>query len=555
MIEIWRFLAGVGLFLYAMDMLENVLKKLAGRSFKLFLRKYTQRLFTSVAGGAVITGLLQSSSVVSLLVLAFVESGIISFKNALGVILGANVGTTLSSWIVATVGFKLDIESYSLPVIAVSAIAMFFLHKQKQLYNGAKLLLSLGLLFLGLSFMKAGAEIMVEDVDLGQYAQYGSLIFVLIGFLITTLIQSSSATVAITLTALYTGVLDLNMAAAVVIGSELGTTIKIVLSGMRGSIDKKRVAWSNFFFNIATAVIAFLLLPWLIIFISDIIHISDPLLALVAFQTTINLLSIIMFMPFIHWFARWLEHMFKDGDDDEVSFITQNLPVVPELAIDAMYREAENLSLKNIEFLKLIIMGGTRSSSEHFFSNLRALAQNRISAEEMYGRLKQTEGDILEYYALLQSEDLSPVQYDFLNKYITAVRNNIHAAKSLKDIQHDLKDFDNTANDTLYAHYLQLKEGWLEFELSFKRLMAINDKDLLFEELTRVMKAAFVHYNNQNLMIIEELKGKKLSEVETSTLMNVQREILSTKKSLLRALAYLRLTATQAHEFEFLPEF
>ncbi|WP_185156017.1 Na/Pi cotransporter family protein [Fulvivirga kasyanovii] len=555
MIEIWRFLAGVGLFLYAMDMLENVLKKLAGRSFKLFLRKYTQRLFTSVAGGAVITGLLQSSSVVSLLVLAFVESGIISFKNALGVILGANVGTTLSSWIVATVGFKLDIESYSLPVIAVSTIAMFFLHKRKQLYNSAKLLLSLGLLFLGLSFMKAGAEIMVEDVDLGRYAHYGSLIFVLIGFLITTLIQSSSATVAITLTALYTGVLDLNMAAAVVIGSELGTTIKIVLSGMRGSIDKKRVAWSNFFFNIATGIIAFLLLPWLIIFIRDIIHINDPLLALVAFQTTINLLSIMMFMPFIHWFARWLERMFKDNHDDEVSFITQNLPVVPELAIDAMYREAENLSVKNIEFLKLIIMGSTRPSSEHFFSNLRALAQSRVSADDMYGRLKQTEGDILEYYALLQSEDLSPEQYDFLNKYITAVRNNIHAAKSLKDIQHDLKDFDNTANDTLYAHYLQLKEGWLEFELSFKRLMAIDDKHLLFEELTGVMKAAFVHYNNQNLMIIEELKGKKLSEVETSTLMNVQREILSAKKSLLRALAYLRLTATQAHEFEFLPEF
>ncbi|MBL6446642.1 Na/Pi cotransporter family protein [Fulvivirga sp. 29W222] len=555
MIEIWRFLAGVGLFLYGMDMLENVLKKLAGRSFKLFLRRYTQRLFTSVTGGALITGLLQSSSVVSLLVLAFVESGIISFKNALGVILGANVGTTLSSWIVATVGFKLDIESYSLPVIAISAIAMFFLHKQKQLYHSAKLFLSLGLLFLGLSFMKAGAEIIVEGVDLGQYAHYGSLIFVLIGFIITTLIQSSSATVAITLTALYTGVLDLNMAAAVVIGSELGTTIKIVLSGVRGSADKKRVAWSNFFFNVATSIIAFLLLPWLIIFIRDIILITDPLLALVAFQTTINLLSIIMFMPFIHWFAKWLEYMFKASDGDEVSFITQNLPVVPELAIDAMYHEAENLSKKNLEFLKLAVAGSSRPSGEHFFSHLKSLAQSRISDEEMYGKLKQTEGDILEYYAILQSEDLVTEQYDLLNKYITAVRNNIHAAKSLKDIHHDLKEFGNTANDTLYEHYNQIKKSWLEFDASFQRLMAIDDHALLFEELTTVMKAAFVHYNDQNLLIIEELKGKKLSEVETSTLMNVQREILSAKKSQLRALAYLKLTANQAHEFEFLPEF
>lgn len=548
-------MAGIGLFLYAMDMLETVLKKLAGRSFKLFLRKYTQRLFTSVIGGALITGLLQSSSVVSLLVLAFVESGIISFKNALGVILGANVGTTLSSWIVATVGFKLDIESYSLPVIAISAIAMFFLHKQKSLYNGARLLLSLGLLFLGLSFMKAGAEVLVEGVDLGQYAHYGSLIFVLIGFIITTLIQSSSATVAITLTALYTGVLDLNMAAAVVIGSELGTTIKIVLSGVRGSADKKRVAWSNFFFNVVTGVIAFLLLPWLIIFIRDIINITDPLLALVAFQTTINFLSILLFMPFIHWFAKWLEHMFKDASDDEVSFISQNLPVVPELAIDAMYHEAENLSMKNTEFLKHMLSGNTGPTNEHFFSNLRSLAQSRVSDEEMYGRLKQTEGDILEYYALLQSEDLSPEQYALLNKYITAVRNNIHAAKSLKDIHHDLKDFGNTANDTLYEHYKHLKKGWLEFDDSFQHLITINDKSLLFEELAVVMKEAFAHYNEQNRSIIDELRGKRLSEIETSTLMNVQREILSAKKSLLRALAYLKLTDAQAHEFEFLPEF
>lgn len=553
MIDLWRFLAGIGLFLYAMDMLEGVLKKLAGRSFKLFLRRYTQGLFTSVAGGALITGLLQSSSVVSLLVLAFVESGIISFRNALGVILGANVGTTLSSWIVATVGFKLDIESYSLPVIAVTAIAMFFLHKKGRFYNTAKLMLSLGLLFLGLGFMKTGAEMMVGDVDLGKYAHLGSIIFVLIGFIITTLIQSSSAAVAITLTALYTGVLDLHMAAAVVIGSELGTTIKIVLFGMRGSADKKRVAWSNFFFNIVTGIIAFILLPWLIIFISDIININDPLLALVAFQTTINLLSIILFMPFISWFARRLEQLFDAENDDDVSFISPNLPVVPELAIDAMYREAENLSKKNTEFLKNILIGN-KPSGEHFFSNLRSLAHH-TSHEEMYGRLKQTEGDILEYYTILQAEDLNQEQYALLNQYITAVRNNIHAAKSLKDIHHDLKDFGNTANDTLYEHYVQLKKSWLEFDTAFQHLISIDNRTLLFEELISVMKAAFVHYNSQNTLIIEELRHKKLSELETSTLMNVQREILSAKKSFLRALAYLKLTATQAHEFEFLPEF
>ena len=555
MVEGWRFLAGLGLFLYGMDLLERVLKKLAGRSFKLFLRKYTQSLFTSVTGGALITGLLQSSSVVSLLVLAFVESGILSFRNALGIILGANVGTTLSSWIVATVGFKLDIESYSLPVVAVSAILMFFFRRITRFYNIARLLFALGLLFLGLGFMKAGADVLVTDIDLQKYEEYGALVFVLIGFIITTLIQSSSATVAITLTALHTGIISLTFAAAVVIGAELGTTIKIMLGGLQGSPDKKRVASSNFFFNMVTCIVAYLILPWLILFINDVLGIEDPLIALVSFQTTINLLSIIMFMPFVNFFAKWLETMFKDSDKQEVSFISPNLPEVPELAIEALSREAENLLKKTTEFVKYALNIHLKVSSEHFFHNLRSLTKGHQSFDARYERLKRTEGDILEYYTALQVHDLDTSQYSLLNQYITAVRNDIHAAKSIKDIHHDLKEFETTGNDVIYDHYMTLQQNWREFDIAFLSLLSLNDKPLLFEQLTVVMKGAFRDYNRQNTLILEQLKKKQLSEMETSTLMNVQREVLSAKKSLLRAVAYLNLTSDQAHEFEFLPEF
>jgi len=213
--DTWKFIAGLGLFLYGMTVMERVLKNLSGRSFKLFLRKYTQSLPKAIAGGALITGLVQSSSVVSLLVLAFVEAGTITFRNALGVILGSNVGTTLTSWIVATVGFKLDIESYALPVVGVSAIGMFFVHEQKRLYNIFRLFFAFGMLFLGLGFMKTSAEHFVGNIDLAAYSHYGAWIFVLIGFAVTFLIQASSATVAITLTALYTEAITFPMAAAV----------------------------------------------------------------------------------------------------------------------------------------------------------------------------------------------------------------------------------------------------------------------------------------------------------------------------------------------------
>ncbi len=547
--DTWKFFAGLGLFLYGMTLMEHVLKSLSGRSFKLFLRKYTQSLAKAITGGALIAALVQSSSVVSLLVLAFVESGTITLRNALGVILGSNLGTTLTSWIVATIGFNLDIEHYSLPVIAISAIAMFFLREQKRLYDIFRLFFAFGILFLGLAFMKVAAELFVKDLNLSVYGQYGLWVFVVIGFGITLLIQSSSATVAITLTALYSQVLTFPMAAAIVIGSELGTTIKIVLAGLNGTADKKRVAWGNFTFNLITCVIAFIFLPWIIIFIQDVVQIKDTLIGLVFLQTLINFFSIIIFLPFIDVFANWLKKKVKNKDHHDASFISNRLPVVPELAVDALLHEGENLLRKTMGINKLIF----HIDHVHSQGFLKSLGRNGNSATVMYSRLKQTEGSILDYYARLQTADLSQEQYGLINQYITTMRFCIRAAKSMKDISHNLKDFESTANDTIHKQYHDLQNNWKEFDLSFLGLLDVEDKKILFGELALLMKKAFENQKNQSSEIIDALRKKHLNEIETSTLMNVDHELLSVKKSLLRALAHLKLTASQADEFEFLP--
>jgi len=351
-LEIWKFLAGLGFFLYGMGQLETVLKNVSGRSLKLFLKRNTQSLFKSIFGGALITGIVQSSSVVSLIVLAFVESGIITFRNALGVILGTNLGTTLDSWIVATIGFKLNILSYSLPVIAVTAIGMFFFENRKKLHNVFAIFFALGILFLGLGFMKEGALELVKEFDLASYTNYGILVFVLIGFVLTTIIQSSSATIAITLTAVYADVLTFQSAAAIVIGAEVGTTIKILLWGMRGSVDKKRVAWGNFMYNIFTASIALIFLHWIIYFIENTIGIKDPLIGLVFFQTAINIVSIILFIPFLNIFSKWLERKIISNGTNSNSYISKNLPILPLLAVDALRDETENLYRKTLLFNK-----------------------------------------------------------------------------------------------------------------------------------------------------------------------------------------------------------
>jgi len=495
--------------------------------------------------------LVQSSSVVSLLVLALVEAGTITFRNALGIILGANVGSTFTSWIVATIGFKIDIERYALLVVGVFAIGMFFVPEQKRLYNYFRLFFSLGILFLGLGFMKASSEYFVDSLDFDTYRQYGLWIFVIIGFAATILMQSSSATVAITLTALYTGVIVFPMAAAVVIGSELGTTIKIILASLKGTANKKRVAWGNFIFNFVTCAVAFGFLSSFIQLIQNRIGVKDPLIGLVFFQTFMNVLTVIFFVPFINLFSTWLSKRFKGDDDKKLSFINTNLPVVPELAVGILLREGENLLTKTLDFLQHILNVDEKKGNRAVLSSL---VRSHTSANAIYAKLKNTEGAILEYFAVLQINDLNENQYAMVNQYITAVRYCIRAAKSMKDIQHNFKDFDAAANNILYHQYKDLQADWKDFNLAFHNLLDIQNQRTLFEALTDAMRGAFHNQQKQTSRIIAFLQKKDLIEFDASTLMNVHYEILSVKKSLLRALAHLKLTATQSEEFEFIPE-
>src|SRR5574338_653367 len=198
----WKMLAGVAIFMLGMNFLEDGLSHLIGRPFKLFLKKQTSNRIKAVAGGTIAAGILQSSSVVNLMVLAFVGTGVIGMKNALAIILGANLGTTISSWIVATIGFQFSIENFALPLTGIFGILMMLSDKESRFRHWCQMILGFSFLFVGLNFIREGFENAVLHLDLGRLNQQPAILFVLAGFLITAVIQSSSATVAIVLSAL-----------------------------------------------------------------------------------------------------------------------------------------------------------------------------------------------------------------------------------------------------------------------------------------------------------------------------------------------------------------
>jgi phosphate:Na+ symporter len=225
-VPLLKLLAGIGLFLFSMYLVEQALKNLSGRKFKRFLQRISKHRLGAVAGGAITTGVLQSSSIVSVMVLSFVGTGVFTMRNAIAIILGANLGTTLASWLVLLFGFEYNIEMVSYPVVFAGGLLLILFEKRKTLKYLAYFLVGFGLLFISISIMKTAMEAETKAFDFSRYAHLGPAVFLIIGFILTLIIQSSSATMAIALTAMHAGAIELAPAAAIVLGSETGTTIR-----------------------------------------------------------------------------------------------------------------------------------------------------------------------------------------------------------------------------------------------------------------------------------------------------------------------------------------
>lgn len=523
---IWKFIAGIGFFLYGLQLMDQSLTKLSGRSFKKFLRKSTSSVVKAIGGGLLLTALLQSSSVIALITLGLVEAGMIPFKNALAVIMGSNLGSTMTGWIVATVGFKMNIENLALPGLALSTVAMFFFKQRKTLFNTIRVFFAVSLLFYGLAFMKDSSSSFVEQLNIAQYREQPLIVFVIIGLIITSIVQTSSATMAIALTALYSKAIPFPAAAAVIIGSELGTSLKTLIAGINGSGEKKRAAFGNFYFNVATVLLAFIFLPYLIRFINDILGLNDPLIGLAFFQSLINLLAILIFLPFLNLYSKWLERQFSKGDVQE-SFVSPAL-VLNGVDPGMLKDEIQNLLERNLDFHDTVL-DINRPEKNGLLDNIKSFARISGYTQKMYNKLKASEGELLEHYVRLRDEDLPEHDSNLMGSYMESLRQIIHSAKSIKDIHHNITELRESESDLLHDHYHRLQENWVDFKTSF--LQASYTK----RELDSLMHEAHIKLAAHNELIRSELGRGELGEMEASTLMNIEREILSSKKAMIRA--------------------
>nr|WP_315131994.1 Na/Pi symporter [uncultured Flavobacterium sp.] len=550
---IFKLAAGIGLFLFAMHLLEESLKNLSGRNFKLFLQRITKNNIGAVAGGIIVTVVLQSSSMVSLMVLAFVGAGVFSMKNAMAIILGANLGTTLASWLVATLGFKVNIEIVAYPAVCIAGLLLIIFGNRKTIKYISYFLFGFGLLFIGLSFMKTAMENQVQDFDFTPYAQMPLIVFLLLGFVFTVIIQSSSVTMALTLSALYAGAINFPIAATIVLGAETGTIIKVLLSAIGGNASKKRVALGNLLFNIFITAFAFALLNPILLLITDVFIIKDPLIGLVAFSSFINLLAILIFLPILNFYSRFLEHFFKETDASAAAFIGHASVAEPETALDLFRRETKyfihNSMLFNLELFKIDTQSLRKQSDFKEINEKRDYFSK--TKEEKYEFLKQLQGELQAFYLALRTK-LQPEQGSELNQLIAAVRSAMHAVKSVKDIGSNITNLRSSSKDIKYNFFLYHKK---ETEKLYQELNAFisKEKEASFENLQAVFDTIQNNYTAVLNDFYTNAQNTAIKDIDITTIINFNRELFTSNKAILMAVKDSLLDEKQATEFNEIP--
>ncbi len=441
------------MFLYGMNMMSSGLQKAAGNKLRSFLSSMTSNPFKRVLTGLGVTTVIQSSSATTVMVVGFVNAGLLTLIQAIGVIMGANIGTTVTAWIIAFLGFKADISIISIPLMALGFL--YSTSKKDKNKNISEFIIGFALLFLGLTFMKNSVPDLSETPEILSFIQgwtnygFGSvLIFLVIGTLLTLILQSSSATMALTLIMLSMGWVPFNMAAAMILGENIGTTITANLAAAVGNPNAKRAALAHTVFNVFGVI-------WALAFFGPFLHLIGKIIAAMGLPNpavdgftvtgstdptgtaalygvsmlhtlfnTINTLILIWFTPQIEKFVSYIikTPANKEEEQFKLKFISAGHAATGELAVDEAMKEVVHfgkISKQGLAYACSAINAKTADEFEEY-------RQKLVKYEEIADRIER---EIAAYLKQLQISDISEETSD----RIRAIYKVISELESLGD--------------------------------------------------------------------------------------------------------------------------
>ncbi|MFO1515211.1 MAG: Na/Pi symporter [Verrucomicrobiota bacterium] len=376
-----QLLGGIGLFLLGVFLLTDGLKTAAGDALRRILVRFTGRPAAAFVSGAGITVLAQSSSATTLATIGFVSAGILTFSQAIGIVMGASLGTTRTSWLVSLVGLKFGIGKLAFPLVGLGALARLISHGRNAAV--AMAVAGFGLMFVGIDILQAGlvhVSTSFSPDNLPHGTVLGRALLVGIGILLTVLTQSSAAAVAMTLTAFHSGMVDLEQGTSLIIGASIGTTSTSAMAAIGATTPAKRTALAHILFSLAAGALAFLLVPLFVFTVRE----SEQWLAqpfgaviLAAFHSGFTLLAALMLLPSVKVFSGFVERLIPERGPRLTQHLDASLIEVPEIAIEAVRRTLQEVYAETLQAIERDIRGGILAKPERLDTVLAALRETR----------------------------------------------------------------------------------------------------------------------------------------------------------------------------------
>lgn len=511
--------AGISVFLFGMLSLEEGFQAFTGGTLERLLRRTTSSTGKSLLFGIASTTLMQSSSLVSVITISFLSAGLITLTAGIGIIFGANLGTTTGAWLIAGFGLKVNIAAYAMPMLVFGVILIF--QSSRSLKGIGYILAGLGFLFLGIHYMKEGFESYKDTINLAEYAVAGYpgvLLFTILGVLATVIMQSSHATLVLTITALAAGQITYENALALAIGANVGTTITAILGAMSANEAGKRLAAAHLVFNMVTGVIAIAFIYQLVALvngISTVVGIADDdyTLKLAVFHSVFNVLGIAVMLPLINLLVASLEKYIpeKRPEIDQPKYLSDSSAAFPGTAVEAVRLE----TLRVYEAALRIIIDGLGMKSAEVLSDTdlehSLAAQTRIhnfDIDAMYERhIKGIYSAIVVF--------ISDTTFSRREEQSADLRwlrdSNIHLVEAVKDtaqLQENLIYYTGSENQDMREAYnrVRMQIGLIIRDLEEMRASGAGVMDVLSLDALKLLADEDKNRINQ---ILTELIGKR----------------------------------------------
>ena len=499
---IFTTLGGLGLFLYGMIQMSDGLKKTAGKKLKNILESMTQNRVNGCLVGAGVTALIQSSSAATVMVVGFVNAGLLTLKQAISVIIGTNIGTTATAWLVSISGLKIEITAFALPAIALGFGLQLF-GRSRTLKNVGQIILGFGILFLGISFMKeafSGLEKSPDTQELLKKAAGNPMLAILAGMVVTMLIQSSSAAVGSVQLLAVAGAFGNDWQAALavsipfILGSNIGTTITAQLAAVRTNLNARRAAWAHTMFNVMGAVICVWFIGWIAKLVNFIawweLSKASIAVSIAVAHTSIKIFEALFFLPLTGVLERMVVRLVPQKPGDVVARATaleQHLLATPELAVNQARREITRMAQAAKRAVSSAIEGLVESDR-------RKLDTARIT-EEITDSLQY---EITSYLAALSTRELS----DEMSTELPVLLHTVNDLERIGDHGVNIVEIAQRKiegripfSDSALAEAMQLKA---EVEQMCDHIIAaLGDND------AEAAKSALVNEDNLNRMQID----------------------------------------------------